>query len=495
MDMPSSSSTRHLLAVAVISSIAVVICGPVPAGADDAASARVVVAPDVQSFEGQLDSTEDAQRLRRAIRRGASESWEQVPGGQLEVVTPRRLEETIVEEPLYEGTLQLARDLGQLGIDAYKQVRTDEAVDYLERSLDNFEQISHDFVDPGEVAEIQLYLALSYLEDGTDVVRPIELFQQMIRLDPSRHIQRGYYPDFIVQYYEQGRDRLFEELLERGPSGDQADRIAQLADSRYVFHGYALPRAEREIELVGYLYDATEQQLREVERLTLAEVDEGRLEEGFSRLASRLATCLIEDGSDDSPGDSPRGAPAGAPGGNLSMQLGTSYGTFLEIPDPIEDPFGNYGLTLGAGWAVTPEFQVVAQLQISNSMRDYSGVLRDNFTTIRGSIVGELGRRFGALYIGGAVGFEGLRTGTIRAFTDRSCIPDPQRLCPGDTGTAVFDDRQPHWGVRLQPTVGWGLSDSFELVSTAGVGYYFSPLEDRLLNFPVNAELGLRYRF
>lgn len=490
--MPSPFPVRYdLLAAAVFAAVAVTVWQMDPAMADEQDTVRVAIASDVQAFSNEYNSSESIRRLRRAMRRGAVEQWEQFDDIEVQIIDDDALHEQVVDNSLYDGTLQLAREWGEMGIEAYKQLQTREAADYLERSLSNFRDISHDFVDPEEVSEIQMYLALSYLEDGTDVVRPLEVFQQMIRLDPSRVMETGYYPDFIVRYYENARETLFTGLRDDGPPTDESERIAELVDADFVFHGYAVPRSQQGVELVAYLYDVDDEELLDAERLALDEQQESEYHEGFGRLASRLSVCLLE--IDDEP---PPGVIAASAGTSpLSLELGTTYGSFLQFPGPIEEPFGNYGLALGASWSITREFQLIGRLQVTNSMRDYSGVLRENFTTIRAMLGGELGRGFGPVYLGVGTGLEMARIGTVHAITDRSCIPAPDELCPDGQGTEVFDDHDLHWGMRLQGRAGWMLSESFQLFSSVGIGYYFSPIEDRLMNFPISTEFGIRYRF
>lgn len=491
--MPSSPSARYDHWFVALTALVTLVIGAPVASAAESSPKRVAMGADIQIFVDENNPEASFAELREAMHRGARLQWNGAEQVAVSTVTGDRLTDEVTGDPLYDGTLELAREWGQMGIEAYKQVQTREAVDYLERSLQNFREISHDLVAPEEVSEIQMYLALSYLEDGTNVVRPIEIFQEMIRRDPSRIIESGYYPDFIVQYYENARQQLWDSLRDTGPPTEESRRIARLVDADYVFHGYAVPRGDEAVELVAYLYDVVEEELLPAERLDLSTVDPEAIEEGIGRLASRLTTCLVDGIEESGPADDELLASRGT--SPISVELAMVYGSFLQVPSPITDPFGNYGVSLGGGWSVTREFQIVGNLQISNSMRDYSGLLRDNFTTVRGMIAGELGWRVGFVDFGVAAGIEGVRIGQIRALTDRDCIPDPEQLCPGDIGTETLDDHGLHWGVRIRPRIGWAFTDSFKLSGAVGFGYYFSPLQERVLNFPVTTELGVRYRF
>lgn len=459
---------------------------PIIAWAEPLPEPRTVAfAADLRVFSGDDESIDE---LRRAIEEGAMREWraQDLP---LTVLSSQELTNTIVDASLYTGTLALARQWAEMGVRDFKRVQLQEAVEHLERSLQNFYTISHDLVAPEELSEILMYLALSYLEDGTNVVRPLEILQEMVRRDPSRRLERGYYPDFIIQYYVSARDSLWRELRRDGPPIEESRRIAELVDADYVFHGYAVPIDEGIVELVAYLYNREEDNFFPAERLLIDDLDAAHLREGFSRLASRLAACLVEPAPAD---DINPIAPGGT--SRLSLRVGMHYGSFLQVPSPLKNPFGNYGVGLGLGWTITSEFQLVGEFQIYNSIRDYDGVLRDDFTTLRTMMGGQLGRGLGPVYLGVTMAMELASFGPMRVFTDPSCIPTPE-LCPGDAGTATFSDTGLHLGVQLRPRISWLISNSFELSTSVGVGYYFAPLSDRLLNFPVTTEMGIRYLF
>lgn len=485
-----------LLMSIVLGSLVVVASAGASAQTEpDSEPKRVAMASDLRVFSTSNEQPEgdnpgpSLEDLHRAMRQGAQRQW---GSSYLEatVITAGEIDDAVADIPMYDDNLEVAREWGQMGIEAYKQVQTQAATEYLERSLQYFEAVSHDIVAPEEVSEILMYLALAYLEDGTNVVRPLDVLQEMIRRDPGRKLQRGYYPDFIIQYYENARDTLWQQLREQGPPREESERIAGLIDADYVFHAYAIPVSGEGVELVAYLYDRAEQELLPAERLTVQEVDEELIREGFGRLASRLSACLVEA----PPGEIGDGGEVGGPS-DFSVALAMTYGSFLQVPSPLEQPFGNYGVSVGAGWAVTGEFQLMASAQIANSIRDYAGVLSDEFTTIRAVVGGQLGTDFGPFHLGVGVGLELSRFGPVEVFTDKECIPDPDRLCPGESGRAIMDDHGLHWGVQLRPRVAWALSDTFQLSSVIAMGYYFSPLQGQLLNFPLTTEVGVEYRF
>lgn len=453
---------------------------------------RVALASDLRVFVGDEVATtpSDAVELQRALMQGADSQWRAAPV-EVSVLGVEAIEEAVSSAPMFEGNLELAREWGRMGVESYKRVQTRAASEYLERSLQYFQAIHYDIVAPREVSEILMYLALSYLEDGTNVVRPLDVLQEMVRRDPARQLRRGYYPDFVVQYFENARETLWRQLRTDGPPEEESRRIAQLVDADYIFHAYAIPTDQDRVELVAYLYDVAQERLVEREQIVVVTPDAATVQEGFGRLASRLSACLIEPPEVEFD-------PAG-PGrsglSRLSLLLGMTYGSFFRLPTPIEDPFGNYGLAVGLNWAITDEFRLFSVMQLTNSMRDFSGLLREDFTTLRGVAGGQLGVDLGPLHLGVGVGLEITRFGPVAVFTDKSCLPDPDRLCPGDSGKDLFDDHRLHWGVQIRPTLSWSLTNTFALSSTVAVGYYFSPLQNQLLNLPVSTEIVVEYRF
>lgn len=453
---------------------------------------RVAISQDLQVFyPAEKEGTFSREALQEILKQTVHRQWRLQPV-EVELLPGAMLQSQVMSASLYEGTLALARQWGEMGVTAYKEVQTQNAVNYLERAIQNFSAISHEFVAPEELAEVLMFLALSYLEDGTDVVRPLELLQEMIRRDPELRILPGFYPDFIVRYYQSALDTLYRELRTEGPPSSETRRVAEIVDADFVFHSYVLVNGDGTADVVAYLFDRQEDQFRPGERIHLPEVTEENLTEAISRLVSRLSACLIDVEEELS---SPPAIMSSQGTGRLSVQLTLNYGSFLQSPTPVQNPFGNYGVGIGAGWSITQEFQLVGGLQVFNSLRDYQGILRDDFTTLRTYFGGELGRYWGPMLFGLAAGAEMASFGPIRVFTDPACIPAPEILCPGDAGTLLYENRPPHLGVFIRPRVALSLGPALELSSTVSFGYYFSPLAERIMNFPLTTEMGVRYRF
>ena len=496
--MPSTSPATAPPTLLIGAMIALLVAlWPAWAHADLSDPPSLAIAGDASVILDAPSSLDHAQ-LQQAMRKGALSSFDaHQPPWPLR--DQEDLVDTITSDPLYDGTLELARQWRDMGLQAYRRVDMEESTNALDRALQNYRDIGHDLIAPDEIAEIQMYLALSHLEEGTDVVRPLEIFRDMIRKAPQRRIQSGYYPDFIVQYYDNARRTLIDQLRRQGPPDDQALRVGQRLSVDYVLFLYALPPdgdadPEALLSAHAFLFDVDEASWVADESIALDDLDEETLARAQSRLASRLQAYLYHQHLEPLPADD---AVAASPGtSRLALHLQMSYGSFFQVSSPLEDPFGNLGISIGASWALTEEFEWITHLSVTRSMRDFSGLLRHNFTALRLFGGGELGRSFGPLRIAFGTGLEFASTGPISVFTDRSCIPDPDRLCPGGAGTETFDGSGFYWGIGIRPRISLALADSFELSTTVAGAYYLAaPQDDLDLNFPLSVDLGLKYRF
>lgn len=455
---------------------------------------RVVALPPFQvllerSEEGGNDVV--LVELGENVRSGVSSYLASAPE-MFDLTSDIELAESLSRNPLYQGTISLARQWADMGIEEYKRLQTADAIGHLEKALQNFLQIHFEVVEPKEVAEVLLYLSLAYLEDGGDIVRPLELMKMMIGLDPERIIRPGYYPDYIVQFYRSAREVLLNEMVSVGPSLRHAREMAARLNVDAVVLGYVGPSSAKtgSMEVSVFLYTVVDDAFVAVETITLDTVDSALADEAGNRLMSRLAACLFE------PREAAVGPVTASKGQSpFALQLHFAYATFLKYPSPIEHSFGNYGVHVGASFALTREFGVTGALQVLNSLRDYNGILRDDFTSIRGFLGGQLGIEFYDFMFSVQVALEMTHIGPIRAFGDKNCIAAPDVLCPGDRGTVVFDSQPVLMGINTKPRLSYAVTRALEAEVSVSASYYFYPLTDRVLNFPLTAEMGVQYRF
>jgi hypothetical protein len=448
---------------------------------------RVVIAPQSQVFAS--DDGEQLVRLRQALHSGFH-GYVRAHPEHFTLVDEAFVHHRLKERPLYEGTVALARQWAEMGMESFKRLQVREAIGQLEKAFENFEAMGYEMVAPSELAELLLYLSLSYLEEGANVVRPLEVMQAMIALDPSLILRPGYYPEYIVHFYQNARNALYQDLFESAPRLEQARALAEIAEADYVVYAYATPLQAGASRLISFMYVASEDRFLDPEVQLVGAPAPANLSEGASRLMSRYAACLFAPAP-----EAPAVVTASRGDGPLSVQIQGAYTSFLQYPAPIESTFGNYGISLGVTYLLTREFGLTGRLQILNSMRDYNGILRDDFTTLRGFVGPRLAWTTGAWTLGMDTALEVTSVGPIRAFGDKNCIPAPEVLCRDGFGTVVLDGHGTLLGVNLRPQLGYRLAAAMELVVSLSASYFVYPLTERILNFPLSSEVGIQYRF
>ncbi|MBA2664376.1 MAG: hypothetical protein H0U74_18955 [Bradymonadaceae bacterium] len=450
---------------------------------------RIVVAPPFQVLLLHEDEDASTKTLGQSLQDGVTAYLVSYPE-QFTLVTQKEFVGRLERNQLFGGTLSLARQWAEMGIEEYKRLQTREAIEHLEKALQNFTKIRFEAIEPEEIAEVLLYLTLAYLEDGGDVVRPLELIKMMIVLDPQRTIRAGYYPDYIVQFYRSAGEALRDELQRLGPSIGHAREIAATAGADAVLYGYVVPDAQLGARVLLYTYTVAADAFLPLEALGLGTLERDEVHEAGSRLMSRYSAYLFEERAEP-----PRPVEASQGQSALAIELQFAYATFLKFPSPIERSFGNYGVSVGANFSLTREFGVAGALQVLNSMRDYNGILREDFTTIRGFLGGQLGVEFYDFNLSIQTALELTHVGPIRAIGDKNCIPAPDLLCDNNYGTVVFDQLALLMGVNTRPRLSYRVTRALEAVASVSVSYYFYPMTDRILNFPLTAEVGVQYRF
>ncbi|MFU8807446.1 MAG: hypothetical protein ACNA8W_26790, partial [Bradymonadaceae bacterium] len=177
---------------------------------------------------------------------------------------------------------------------SYKRLQIKEAIDQLEKAVENYATVHYGMLAPGELAEVLLYLSLSYLEEGSNVVRPLELMKKMIALDPEAVLRPGYYPEYIVHFYENARNALLQEVLEVGPGQESARILAQLVEADYVLYPFAVAPRGGPPRLVTYLYSTEDDAFLDSEVQLLDTLTPDSLNEAANRLMSRYSACLFE---------------------------------------------------------------------------------------------------------------------------------------------------------------------------------------------------------
>lgn len=446
--------------------------------------ARVVLSSHFLFMELEPSPAAIPAQFRRVVERHMATRAELIS-----FVSDDQATAALLGQRLYTDRLELAEQLAEQGIQNYKELNQAQAMRNLEKALEQYEAIRYDLIEPQRVANVLLYLALSYIEQDARLPQALRALRQMILLDPSIELKRGYDADKIVDLYEDARRTLQLELTKRGPRIEQLEQARELASragADYVIYGVIVP-ADGGYVLTLYPYSAQEGRFELGESLRVSRLDPELIEEVADRLAGRWSSCLAK------PEQRVTGPPPSRGRGALSLSLGMSYMSFVKNPRPLEDLFGNYGLGLGARWLITREFGVVGGAQLLIAQRDRSGrIVNEDFPTFRGFLGGELGLElFSDLTLAVQLAGDITHVSEFKVWGDANCIPQ------NDCGKAPveFADYGLMLGVNARPMVSYQFHEAVSAQLGASFSYFFYTGAGEDLNFPIGADLGVQYRF
>ena len=410
-----------------------------------------------------------------------------------EVVTASEVRGDIVSQPLFGDTRSVAEEWAKIGINSYKHLRTGEAIKQLENAIEKYDAIDYDVVDPKRVSEVLMYLALSYLNEGDNAARPLVLMKRMIRLDPSRLLRHGFYPDKIANFFASARQDALRELREKGPEEKRAEELLEMTDAELVVFGNVFAGGEAGYEATLRVYSKKLGEFVEPETLHIREAIDRTVRAASNRLMSRYTPCIVEPEATGGQNVDPIVKSSGD--GPLSIHVDFAYGSFLIYPNEwIDKPFGNIGVGLGANLLLTQEFGLGLTVQVLDSQRDYSGRIVDGFSTVRTIISPDLGFGVGRFNFGLSVGLEGTHISRFVICKDLN-EPAQKTNCPDPEQREAFDDLDFLLGVNARPRVRYRLIDAFELTAGAGYTYFFVPFSTQPLNNLISGEGGIQYRF
>lgn len=448
---------------------------------------KVAVSPNSFRIFGPPDDGDFDYSVGEATRRGATRYLAR-HDEIVDVVTAAEVRDHLRGRPMYEDTRSEAREWTRYGTENYKQLEVDKAVDQLKNAVESYDKIYYGEVEPERMAEILMYLALSYLNQGNVGTRPLEVMERMVRLDPSRLMREGFYPGRVADFYQTARRDVVRRLQERGPRAERAERLLEWTDAELaVFGGTFRIEEGGGYRVKVYVYSKSQGEFLEPESTRVEAPTAPKLREAANRLMARFAPCIYEPTDDESsntlvksPGQSP-----------LSLHLTFAYASFLEYPDPIEKPFGNAGVGIGSKLAITEEFGLGVGLNLLSSFRDFSGRILDNFSTIRVFTGPDIGIGVGPLNLGLSARLEIAHVGGFQLCADET--RPPQRGCP-DSNRRTYPDLNVLAGFNTRPRVRLNLFETFELVAAGSFSTFLLPAS-RPLNNPLSAEFGIRYRF
>lgn len=449
---------------------------------------RVALSPHVTALERDPGAQPDA--IITSLRSGASRYLATHPD-LFDLINEDELLTRLRAQPLYQQRVTFGDQLAEQGIQEYRELVFNRAIEHMEQALDHYLAVREDLARPGHVASVMFYLALCYLEQGQNFVRPLQLVRLLLLLDPKLAFQPGYYAERVVSFYQEARANLARALQQRGPRAEHielARAMATALDADVVIYLLLLPEDGGGYEVAAYPYWVRDGRFDSGVKIALDVPDPEAAFDAADRLMSQLASCLyqpdpiVSAGPRPSQGDSP-----------FSVALNFSYASFLRYPNEIKRyPYGNYGLGLGTRWLLTREFGLVGNFQMLIAQKDYSGlVLTDDFATFRSFFGGELGLLTGDLAVAIQVTGELTRVSRFEVWSDVTCPARPN--CTDRQKTTYAHDLM--LGVNARPVLSYRMFKSLEILGAVSMSYFFYATPDASLNFPLSGELGLQYRF
>lgn len=425
-------------------------------------------------------STTDLDELRRIQTEMTRGMESQIRGmSQFSLVPFESLQLAVRTRASYQESLKLAESWAEMGITKYRELNAVGAIQSLEQSVNIYRSVGFDLTDPIAFSQVLMYLALSHLEGQQDVVRPLELMQEMIRLNPTLVMLEGFYPQNVVQLYESARLTLERSVRDNGPGLARGARIAEYTQADLVLFADRVEGQNGPV-VVMHLFDTRNSTFTR----DIHPVATENHADATSRLTSRFLSCLLPAEEVAPPLVESKGLSP------WSVHLNFAYAWFLTFPDPKVELFGHYGAAFGIGYSVTREFAILASMQVLTSMRDYSGFLSDDFTTLRGFGGVELGYSFGLFRAEIGTTVEASTVGDIFVCENVNFIP---RGCDAEHTTQYSFGFL--LGANVRPKVALQLLPSLSTHIAASGSFYVYPLSQRRLNFPLTLETGLQYRF
>jgi hypothetical protein len=450
---------------------------------DKPAKPSIVLSPHFQVF-ADIPGKTAAPKASRAFHRGVSSFASSHPD-HVYLVSQSDLERAVKTSRNFDDKLEIAELSSEFGIEKYKTLDVRGAQKHLETALTTYQNINYEFANPRRVAEVALYLALSYIEQDAKTLRLFNILQEMTLLDPSLLIRTGYYPDEVVRVYRDARESLVQVLREEGPEKEDARVLASFADTDFAAYGFAWPSQGESYTVTLFLYSRDKQRFLQPETLEVASLDERTLHEAGNRLMSRYLPCFAK------PVETSRTPMVNTQGESpFSLEFGAAYTSFMQFPAELDatKPWGNLGMAINARLMLTPDFSVVGGVHFLNAMSDYTGLVASEITTFRGFFGGDFGVDLGDVNVGVQISSEVSRVGDFEAYADKACVP---RNCGRVTiaSPAVFV------GLNARPRIIWQAYRQFSLIGSASGSYYIVPLTEREFNFPLTGQMSVSYRF
>ncbi|MBM4353646.1 MAG: hypothetical protein FJ109_07575 [Deltaproteobacteria bacterium] len=399
----------------------------------------------------------------------------------LVVVPPSQLWSRITGRNDYREKVVLGRERYMLGKEFYRDLRQADAEPQLLRSVELLDTIYYDVVEPEALAEIQLLLGVTLVEEGR-VAQAHLAFKRSLLLAPASRFPAGYYPQPVEQALTVACEDLQQSLEREVPLGSVDRTVRFLSDLKIdVLFFPLLVSGEDGVELILVAYDSRSRStvLREV----FPREEEETTRERVSRAVSRFSACTPYENVPRKVEEKHR------------FLLAAKYENLLYLVQPVRSPLLAMGFSFEAGHFFMKSFALVGKLQVFSSLKDRFDDLLSGFTSARlilgpaFSISGEWWR----LYV--VPGAEFHYMGSFDVSRDPDCkfylsgSPGRNQTCPPSSIMHFPVDFVV--GVNVFLGSQFFFADQLFLDLGASVSTYFAPFDRSFdINFPLALELG-----
>lgn len=437
-----------------------------------------------------LDLTGTSPELARLSTGLLTEGFARYP--RLEVIAGPELISRLRTVESYRKDLSEARELAQMGQRQYEQIRLKEAIKLLTMAVQKYGSIHYELEAPREVATTLLTLAKAYLEYGEDPQSAMKAeltFQQLLLADPSVRLLPERFSETVINLFTRARYWATYDRLP-GLRTDKALAVAARVRADYVLSGALLPRAEAgHLLLAVQLLDVRRKMPLASEQVGISESPE-RLELRLDRLSSRMAACIPNDVWLARQRNPKRFDP--------TLSFDTSYLHLVFLQHPLQRTFNNMGLGTGVSWALLEHLSLLARLSFTTSRNNYPHEdLLDPANLLRlvlGAGIAHHGERLSVFSV---TGFDLLYPFRFRWTREADCkwheVP-PDSCYDSSRGIHTHDPGLV-FGLHVGAGANWAFAPPLLLHFRTGLSYYFLPTTGNELNLPVEAELGIGYRF
>lgn len=374
------------------------------------------------------------------------------------------------------------RGMLHLGIERYRDIRLDEAVQVLQAAIGLATGSFTDVQNPALVADLYLYLGLCLMETGRPEMAHVAL-KNMFLLSPGRRFRAGWFPEREEKALRAAALDFIESPPRENPL-DTMERMAAYLDSRQaegLIYMYMWPDASGATVLETRVFEKSAGAGDRIEVTRDTRAWNGS--DSASAAISAWLACADLPSRVDTARRLPR----------LFLDTSFSYGMFAQ-DNSTRTGFHNLGIAVGLAYQVQPGLDTFMRVSVYNSIEDRYGDLLDDFWSLRTS----MGVGYSAVFSWGRVfthfGFEMDYLSGFRSSTDPRCKlwPDDPDLC----GASDVSEPSFLFGATGMVGVNVFLSRSVFLAIQVGFsGYFVSSGDLSDLNLPWLTEVGLGYAF